>query len=393
MTKKVIIALWLITLSFLFLYSFVQVDLGLTLNRASLIQTIQKSFQYIGYFNRPLSLYLFLSVVSLLFLLYCSTLWLISKKKIHEKTIWVLVFLSATTLLFSYNAFSYDFFNYIFDSKIITHYGQNPYFQKALDYPQDPMLGFMHWTHRTYPYGPLWLVLTVPLSFIGAGYFIVTFYLFKLLAVASYLLSAFFVYKIAKKTNLTSPAMALGFFALNPLVIIETLVSGHNDLSMMALALGGVYYLFTKQKYKGWIFLTLSVLVKFATVLLLPLFMWYPFSKRRNKDFIFFMLVIVLMGFGVFLASNRTNFQPWYLLLVLPFTPFLSHKYYVSIPTILLSSLVLLQYAPYLYTGNYDPPIPYIMNQLLVWSIGVSLGVTILYGVYDKFLKKNHEKN
>ena len=39
----------------LFLYSYTQVDLNLTLSRASTVQTIQKAFQYIGFYNRPVS--------------------------------------------------------------------------------------------------------------------------------------------------------------------------------------------------------------------------------------------------------------------------------------------------------------------------------------------------
>ncbi|MBP9815567.1 MAG: hypothetical protein KBC63_04610, partial [Candidatus Levybacteria bacterium] len=188
MIKKFTIFLWIFAFISLFFYSFVQVDLGLTLNRASLVQTIQKSFQYVGYFNRPLSTYLFIFVIVYLFLTYCFTLYGVYKKLLSGKLIWGIVILASAILLFSYNAFSYDLFNYVFDAKIITQYGQNPYEHKALDYPGDPMLGFMHWTHRTYPYGPLWLGITTPLSFLGGGYFLPTFYLFKLLMVGAYLL-------------------------------------------------------------------------------------------------------------------------------------------------------------------------------------------------------------
>jgi len=64
-------------------------------------------------------------------------------------------------LLFSYPFLSHDLFNYLFDAKIVTFYHQNPYILKALDFPSDPWLRFMHWTHRTYPYGPSFLFLTL----------------------------------------------------------------------------------------------------------------------------------------------------------------------------------------------------------------------------------------
>lgn len=383
-SQALLIGSWLLVIGLLFLYSFTQVDLGLTLSRASIVQYLQKNFQYIGYFQRPLSTYLFCAIVSLMFISYLWTLWLVWKKKISSKTVWTIAVVSSLVLLFSYNAFSYDMFNYMFDARIVTHYHQNPYEHKALDYPADPMLGFMHWTHRTYPYGPLWLALTIPLSFIGGNFFLLTFYLFKSLAVGSYLLSAYFVQKTLKKTKLADPNFALAFFVLNPLVIVESLVSGHNDIIMLMLTLAGVYFLFDKKKYVGWIFLILSAMIKFATGILTPIFLVYPFIKHKNKDFIFFLCSIILMGVATILATNRTTFQPWYLLLPLTFSSFLSNKYYILIPSVLISFLALLQYVPYLYNGNYNPPIPDIMNQMLWWSIGVSIFATVFFVIFSK---------
>ncbi len=381
MFNKLLISLWIVFFGVLFLYSFTQIDLGLTLTRASFFQVVQTSFQYIGYFIRPLSTYLFIGIVLCGSVLYALTLYRIYKKKFSLKSVWILVILGSF-LAFSYNAFSYDFFNYIFDAKIVTVYGENPYVKKALDYPADPMLGFMHWTHRTYPYGPVWLGITVPLSFVGMGYFSITFLLFKILSLLSYVLSAVLIGKICRKTKLTQPALAIAFFALSPFVLIEGLVSAHIDLPMMVLALLGVYLLFVQKKYSAWIVLLVSAGVKFATIFLLPLFAWFPFSKRPNKEFIFILLSIILMCIGTYLQSARTNFQPWYFLLVLPFAALLASRLYIAVPVILFSVLVLFQYVPFLYTGNFDPPIPGIMNQMLYVSIAlsvVSLGIIVIY--------------
>lgn len=373
MRNKLLIVLWGIGILLLFLYSFVQVDLGLTLTRASFFQSIQQSFQYIGYFNRPLSAYLFSGIVIGLSALYIYTLYVAFKKKITVKFAVLLIGIVSVVLLFSYNATSYDLFNYIFDAKIVTHYNENPYVKKALDYPSDPMLGFMHWTHRTYPYGPVWLGLTIPLSFIGSGYFLLTFYLIKLLVVGSYVLTCFLLYKILKVSKVANPLLGLIFFALNPLVLIETLLSAHNDIPMMALALLGVYFLIEKKKYSAWVSLLFSIGVKFGTAALLPVFLWYPFSKRQNKNTILFAVSFLCMLVTVLAASYRTTFQPWYFLFCLPFAALLYRKLYISIPVIIFSVLILFQYVPFFYTGNFDPPIPNIMNQMLSISIGVAV--------------------
>ncbi len=116
--KKLSFSGWFYLLSCigLFFYSYTQVDLSLTLSRASLYQIVEKSFQYIGYFNRPLSTYLYIGLLVLLFGFYIRLLNLAAKEKIQRKTFWLLTILVTIVLTFSYNAFSYDIFNNIFDA-------------------------------------------------------------------------------------------------------------------------------------------------------------------------------------------------------------------------------------------------------------------------------------
>ncbi len=383
MLKNISILFWIFGIIFLFLYSFTQVDLGLTLSRASVVADIQKSFQYIGYFNRPLSSLLFIIIIVSVFTGYGFLLKLTQEKKISRKTLWTLIIISSIVLGFSYNAFSYDFFNYIFDAKIVTHYHQSPYDHKALDYPGDPMLGFMHWTHRLYPYGPVWLGLTIPLSFLGGGIFALTLILFKAFSVGIFLAVCYFVEKISSKIKLNS-LFTLAFFALNPFVLIESLVSAHNDSTMMTFTLVGVYFLFNQKKYSPWIMLILSAGIKFATGFLAPLFIWFQFSKRKNKVELFFYLSTVFMIVAAILASYRTTFQPWYFLLAFSFLTFLSRKYFIFISTLVFSFLALFQYLPYLYTGNFNPPIPDIMNQMLWASVLISVFSSVVYKLFRK---------
>ncbi|HVT01389.1 MAG TPA: polyprenol phosphomannose-dependent alpha 1,6 mannosyltransferase MptB [Patescibacteria group bacterium] len=378
--KKILVPLWALGAIALFFYSFTQIDLSLTFSRVSVWQGIQKAFQYVGYFNRPLSAYLFVGIVLFLFFLYGATLKLAKENVLRSKTLWIIIIGLCIALFLSYNAFSYDIFNYIFDAKILVHYGQSPYEHKALDYPGDPMLSFMHWTHRTYPYGPFWLVLTVPLYFIGFGYFIVTFYLFKLLMLGSFLGSAFFIEKIAKKLKKNS-LMVLAAFALNPLVIIESLVSSHNDIVMIFFSLVALYLFLEKKYIKSVISLTLSIAIKFATALLLPAIIAKMVFKVKDELFIY--LMIVGMAIGVFLASYRTTFQPWYLILVIPFAALLVEKKFVAIPVFIISLFGLFQYVPYLYLGNWDPPVPMYLNYMLYGSIILS-GILILPSLLQK---------
>jgi hypothetical protein len=86
------------------------------------------------------------------------------------------------------------------------------------------------------------------------------------------------------------------------------------------------------------------------------------------------------MGIAVIVASYRTNFQPWYLVLYLPFAVLVSpQKYYVFIPSIILMSFSLLTYAPNLYLGNSDPPLPLLLNLLNIFMIALSAVLVFCY--------------
>ena len=308
-----------------------------------------------------------------------------------KKQIWMLILGASFILFFSYNAFSYDLFNYIFDAKIITVYHQNPYIHKALDYPNDPMLSFMRWTHRMYPYGPTWLVLTVPLSFLGFQFFVPTFFLFKALAVAGFLGAVFCMGRVINKISPEDENLALVFLGLNPLVIIEGLVSAHNDMIMIALFLSALYFLLHKKFLRTILLFILSIGVKFATFFLFPALVLIFFVEKKRVSFKWnniFLFMILPMIVPVIFASFRTNFQPWYLLYVLPFAAFLARKNFILFPSIIMSIFALLQYVPFLYLGNWDKPVPTILFWLTAIPIALSVFFVIIWFSKALLLKR-----
>jgi len=376
------------TIVSLLLYSYTQVDLSLTLSRLSFWQTLEKSFQYIGYFQRPMSTALYLIIILLLSGFYITFIRLVALNKLSKAFVWQLILLSGIVLFFSYNAFSYDFFNYIFDAKIFTNYHLNPYQYMALNFPHDPMLSFMHWTHRTYPYGPVWLMATIPLSFIGLQYFLLTFFLFKALVVGSFLGSVYFLQKILRKTMPGEEVMGMVLFGLSPLVMIESLVSGHLDIFMIFLAMAGLYVLIIKKYISAFVLLFLSIGVKFGTAALVPIFLYAYGMDLLKKKIAWkhvFLASALLMIAPVVAATLRTTFQPWYVLLFLPLAALLGKKYYSIIPSVVLSFFILLEYVPYLYTGNWDPPIPTILTVITVAAVAVCLVCMLGYKLRHLF--------
>ena len=383
---KLLVVIYTITFIFLFLYSFTQIDLGLVISRYPFFYQIEKSFQYIGYFQRPLSTCLYILILFLLTFLYILFLNLSHKNKLDKRYVWKVILIGVILLTFSYNAFSYDIFNYIFDAKIVTHYHANPYLHKALDYPGDPMLGFMHWTQRLYPYGPIWLFITVPLSFIGSQVFLLTFFLFKILAASSYIGSLYYIGKILQKIKFKNEVFGLVFFGLNPLVIIESLVSAHIDIVMMFFTLLAFYLLLEKKYFLTYLNLFLSIGIKFLTGLLLPIFIWVTILQQKKKLINYFKIIvmsILLLLLGVIMETKESgNFQPWYLLAPLSFGVFISNKFYVLIPAVIISVLSLILYIPFLFLGNWNPPVPMILEWIMIISIflsGVVTGFVFLF--------------
>ena len=118
----------------------------------------------------------------------------------------------------------------------------------------------------------------------GTIFFLPTFFLFKALIASSFVGTAYFIGKILRKISPENEIFGIIFFALNPLVLIEGLVSGHNDMVMVFFAVFGLYLLIRKNYIFSFLFLFLSIGIKFATVLLLPVFIYIAIKQFRNRS-------------------------------------------------------------------------------------------------------------
>lgn len=397
MTKlRILICLYVATVVALFFYSFTQVDLNLTLSQFSIWQVIEKFFQHIGYFNRPLSTAFYLIIIFLLFIFYGIILLLAHRRQIAKKEVWFLIGITSAILVLSYNAFSYDLFNYIFDAKVVTYYNQNPYTHKALDFPADPMLSFMRWTHRTLPYGPVWLALTLPISYLGFQFFLPTIIMFKIFIVASFIGTIFYIGKIIKKISPDGEIFTIVFLGLNPLVMIESLVSAHNDIVMLFFAAASFYYLLERRYLRFLLIFLLSIGIKFATIFLLPVFAVIFILQKKGKkiawETVIFAMILMMIA-AVVTASIRTNFQPWYLLYLFPFMALIAKQPYIFIPSIIMSFFSLLQYLPYLWFGNWDNPAPSILLTINILGVTSSIAFIAFFIAYNSFLKNHFYNN
>lgn len=338
----------------LFLYSYTQVDLNLTLSSAGMLGSVQRSFQYVGFYLRPVSAMLYVCIVAGWYGLYALALHLAREGALSSSFAWSIVIAVTTLLLFSYPAFSYDVFNYLFTAKTVLVYRKNPYEVIPLQFASiDPLVSVMRWTHLPSAYTPLWILLTLPAYLLGFGKFLLVMWNLKLLVGFFYLVAVAGVRKVLERIEPKRAAMGTVLFALNPLVVIESLVSAHNDIVMVAIAVWAIVALLEKKLIASWIAVSFSVAVKLMTVALAPVFVA---AYRKAIDWRAWSLIAMLAAFFAVLTQREP--LPWYWVWIAPFIAFLPSKKWLTTLACWYSFALLLRYAPYLYFGNWNEPVP-----------------------------------
>lgn len=353
----------------LLLFSYTQVDLNLTLSRSSVIQTVEKAFQHIGYYQRPLATFIYSGILVSFFALYFMVLAEVKKNRIDLKTVWRLVLLVTCLLVFSYPAaFSYDFFNYMFTAKTVMVYHQNPYIVTPLSFAGvDPWTNFMRWTHLTTAYAPLWIGMTLVPYIVGLGYFVTTLFAMKFMVAGFYILAAWAVVMCIERVDGKHKALSLAIFALNPLILIESLVSAHNDVVLAAFAMLAVAAYLKRDLWSSWWWLAFSIAAKTVTLILIPVII---LKKDRR-----WLLGMMLVAVGLVLFKRE--FLPWYWVWIMPFVALIPENYKITRFATIVSFGLLLSYAPYLYFGDYSAT-EQLWKTLSVW-VGVGIGTISLF--------------
>jgi len=368
--QRILFFLYILVSLEIFLYSYTQVDLNLTLSRSSVWQIIQKSFQNIGYFRRDISSGLFVGLLTSLTVLYIWAVGLARQGKLTKVFFWRLVVTISAILLFSYPAFSYDIYNYMFTAKTILVYHTNPYTIIPLQLTGiEPWLSFMRWTHLPSAYTPLWILLSLPPYLFGFGVFLLTMWNMKLLFASFYLLTTFMIGKILGREDHKNKFVGMTIFALNPLILIEGVVSPHNDIVMMGIAMVAWYY-------RSWLALAASVGLKLMTATLFPVF-------GNRKWALFAMLA------GLLFVIRDREVLPWYWVWIMPFVALLPRSRNLFIISLGVSIGLLLRYLPYLYLGNWDPPAPEAKLWLTLIPIGITAIISIWHEVAGSFSRSS----
>lgn len=395
-TLKNLLLLTVLASLSLTLFSYSYVDLNLTLINNKAISLLISNLQNIAYYNRSLATFIYLILDIFLF----STFWmiLIQIKKTKSNLKQIIMYLLPITLILclAYPFLSSDIFNYMFDAKIILHYHLNPYTHRALDFPSDDWIRFMRWTHRYSPYGPGWLLLSLFPSILGFGKFIVTLFAFKIYFGIFHILNTLIIYRILTKAKSNEILLGVAFYAFNPLLLIEGVINGHNDVILATSLLAAAYFIVHKNIKLSATFIFLGFLIKYLPLITLPnLFLTsikkIAFEKHIELNILallIFTFIISTLPVSVpFISKGATQvqFQPWYLFWTVPYISLLGNKKLMIIAAFLCFGASL-RYLPYLYYGDWTHfgTIIYMQTVTILPAV-----IVTLYFLFRKYLLLN----
>lgn len=176
-------------------------------------------------------------------------------------------------LLPGYPVLSGDIFKYVFTGRILAVYGQNPFVHVPAEFPQDRFYDLVYWKAVVNAHGPLWRLAEAASAMVGGDSCRGAVLAMKAWPAMAYLATTWVVYLTIRAYQ---PERAIGgamVYAWNPLVALEAVQNGHNDV-VAALPAVVAVWLAHRRRY-DWAFplLAISVLIKPLAAVLGPLFL------------------------------------------------------------------------------------------------------------------------
>jgi hypothetical protein len=263
----------------------------------------------------------FLLAMALLFLLYAAAFRRAAGAG-QAPLAWIVGggLLFAMTAAAVYPVGALDVFDNIFYGRMATFHGANPLLTAPDAFPTDPLYSYVAWTWWPIPYGPIWAAVDALLSRVSNGELLPGLLAFKALNIGLYAACSGLIAAILNRIRPAYVAAGVILFAWNPLVLLEGLASVHNDLGLMVLVLLAFYLHQRGRSLWALTALLASVLVKFVSLPLTPLFLLAGWRAASDKwRFVWRAGALCALAGVVLYAPYYTPGQTWQELAVRPF--------------------------------------------------------------------------
>ncbi len=251
----------------------------------------------------------FLSLMLLIYLLYALSVYLIQRCAVtgtrstlttgHTpdqslrrllRLIWIGAVLIGVIYVLAPVMLSRDIAAYASYGRIIMIYHANPYYTMPAAFPNDPILQASDWQNVVAAYGPVWLAVCA-ISTLIAGNSLLHYILFyRILGLAAHFVDIALVTAILHKMGSPPRVVIIGtlLYAWNPLVLLESCMSGHNDIEMVTCILLGVLlclhtehdnFIHTRFHLPPMLAFTCAALIKFTAT---PVIVFYLVLLARH---------------------------------------------------------------------------------------------------------------
>lgn len=325
------------------------------------------------------------SLVSLLFaliviIMFVGYFWSL-RQNIPLKIAIVFAVIFPAVVFFSYPVLSTDVFDYILSDRLAVNLQANVWTTppSALISPDDPYFRLTSWSSQVNPYGPVNQFFYSLAGLVSKDNFWISLAAHKLLPLIFLYATLIVTYKIMKKYYSQTLSYGIVLLFWNPLLIIETALSAHNDILMIFFILAAVYFWLGKRYFWSGLLLGLAVQVKLIPVVLFVfLLAWLVKTGWRNtfkfslSFFLINLLALVYLGPAVIPFAQRMLLGSsvyWQSLpqLVHPFFP--GEKSLISL--IFLIFLIAELYRTYRY--NLNPLTTYVETILIYLLFATSV--------------------
>lgn len=260
------------------------------------------------------------TVPSLLFLLFIlvsfGAYFLALKKKFSPKKVILTAVIFQIIVFFSYPILSTDVLNYILSDRVAVVYYQNVWTTKPNTFSSDPYYYLVYpvyaasdWTNQTRIYGPVNQLIYSTVTKFSGDDFLVNLFAHKAVILVFNLATLALVYHILKKYFPDKLNFGLLFVFWNPLFILETVGSGHNDILMVFFIFLSYFFFLQKRTFFVAISLALAANVKSTALFLAPIYVsCLPFIF--SLEFLaIYLSIFSTMGINFLALISRTSYS------------------------------------------------------------------------------------
>ncbi|MGI8689346.1 MAG: hypothetical protein ACR2M3_12285 [Thermomicrobiales bacterium] len=202
-----------------------------------------------------------------LWLIYLPLVWKLRGAMIDHRIIFGGAIVLGLMALIVPPLFSTDPFSYAMYARFETIYHANPYLSTAQSVaPGDALIPYLYWRDIPSPYGPLWTLISQAIALGGDTSPLELILRFKVVALVFTTLDGWLIYTFVRQRWPEQAGWYYLAFAWNPMVLVEGVVIGHNDVLILAVMLGSALLLARRRPMLTIAGLAASALIKYSTL-------------------------------------------------------------------------------------------------------------------------------